>query len=389
MNYQENLKAYLDGELSPADAAALEAALTSDLDLARELEELRSVTAMVRTIPEPVPYGLEQALWRLEKLDAKPVAKPLWGRWLTAGLVGAGAIVLSLTLLFPDQTFSKESATVAMAGSKEPNDLGDIHFNTDAQSSSVVKQAAPSAPSESEKRTKSFVAKPSAGIREPQSELDTRPTPAKESKKVDQPVNLPAPGQREERTRRVSEKPLENGIADANVNSAQSRFKAQAPIVGTPLKAESHLRNIQPVPQTLETREVLETKADLARLVHAFKGTINIGQPKGSPMVATITVPENRMEEFAAAVRGLQRQQQNQAQGDSSVSLRGGGAGSAGGMGGGQGSMGGNRETSQLVAPKASTAKADRGTASKSSFASVKDSKRKVTFQIQIVPTNE
>jgi hypothetical protein len=72
----EDLKAYLDNELSPARRAEIEAALQQDPLLRAELEQLRSITESLRGyIPLPQPTGYENLAARLKKA---PVARPWW-----------------------------------------------------------------------------------------------------------------------------------------------------------------------------------------------------------------------------------------------------------------------------------------------------------------------
>lgn len=53
----DDLKAYVDGELSPEVAEKVRAALERDRDLAREAEQLRQIGACLRSMPEPEPVG--------------------------------------------------------------------------------------------------------------------------------------------------------------------------------------------------------------------------------------------------------------------------------------------------------------------------------------------
>ncbi len=77
MNVMEDLKAYLDGELSPEQRAEVESALERDEKLRRELEELRVLSRLIGDcVVQPEPVGLEQTL--------KALAKPAPG-WLIFG----------------------------------------------------------------------------------------------------------------------------------------------------------------------------------------------------------------------------------------------------------------------------------------------------------------
>lgn len=53
----DDLKAYVDGELPPEAAERIRAALERDRELAREAEALREIGACLRSFPEPEPVG--------------------------------------------------------------------------------------------------------------------------------------------------------------------------------------------------------------------------------------------------------------------------------------------------------------------------------------------
>ena len=60
---EENLTAYLDGELSVEDKAAVEAALAKDPALRATLESLKGALAAVKALPEPAAsLGLRRAV---------------------------------------------------------------------------------------------------------------------------------------------------------------------------------------------------------------------------------------------------------------------------------------------------------------------------------------
>ena len=61
--HEENLTAYLDGELSPDEVRALEAALEKDPALRATLASLKSAVAAVKALPEPAAsLGLRRAV---------------------------------------------------------------------------------------------------------------------------------------------------------------------------------------------------------------------------------------------------------------------------------------------------------------------------------------
>lgn len=96
-DFRDNLSAYLDGELPAGEKAALEGHLASCADCARELEELRSVSALVKKhAMEPVPHALKDAV-----LSGRP-ARPFYAAWLRpAGVLAAAAAALLVMLALP------------------------------------------------------------------------------------------------------------------------------------------------------------------------------------------------------------------------------------------------------------------------------------------------
>jgi anti-sigma factor RsiW len=100
---EEELTAYIDGELSELDARRVAAALAADPKLAALEQQLRSTITAVEALPSPEP---SQALRRavLNGLDAKPtLGERLQGwlkpsRWVpVVGLAAAAAVVVVVT----------------------------------------------------------------------------------------------------------------------------------------------------------------------------------------------------------------------------------------------------------------------------------------------------
>jgi len=78
---QENLSAYLDGELDPAGAAELESHLEGCESCRSELESLRSTVELVRSVPRvQAPPVLKQRLASATS-SRKPVqeSRVFWG----------------------------------------------------------------------------------------------------------------------------------------------------------------------------------------------------------------------------------------------------------------------------------------------------------------------
>ncbi len=102
----EILSSYVDGEISPGDAAAVEAALRDDPVLQATLEDLKSVDALFgRVEAEPVSAALLArlqalrpipTLTRFEPVSQAPVRRLAWRPWV-AGL--AATLVATLGLL--------------------------------------------------------------------------------------------------------------------------------------------------------------------------------------------------------------------------------------------------------------------------------------------------
>lgn len=83
----DDLKAYVDGELPPDAAERLRAVLDADPVLAREADALRVLGTALRRLPEPEPVGREATLLALR---SRPM--PLWRSWVPS-LAACAAIV--------------------------------------------------------------------------------------------------------------------------------------------------------------------------------------------------------------------------------------------------------------------------------------------------------
>ena len=90
----EQLSAYLDGELSEADAAAVARALQADPQLAGELERLRAVRQLVASLPrESAPAGLASRVLA----QARPAGRAPWTARL-ARLAAAAVVLVAVGL---------------------------------------------------------------------------------------------------------------------------------------------------------------------------------------------------------------------------------------------------------------------------------------------------
>ncbi|MEZ0326682.1 MAG: anti-sigma factor [Fimbriimonas sp.] len=111
MSYREDLKAFVDGELSPARTEEMRRAISDDPALAAEADELRSLSVAFKAIPQPEPHGLDQTLRALRLAEPKAVPRRAWGWWLGLGLAGAGALVLVLGSLDDPRGMSEAASS--------------------------------------------------------------------------------------------------------------------------------------------------------------------------------------------------------------------------------------------------------------------------------------
>ena len=97
-NMNEQLSAYLDGELSAAEAQGVEAAVAADAALARELERLRAAREFVRRLPrEQAPDDFAMRVMAQAERAAllwQTPAQPPTRRWLRPSTVAAAAMLV-------------------------------------------------------------------------------------------------------------------------------------------------------------------------------------------------------------------------------------------------------------------------------------------------------
>lgn len=131
MSTTQQLKAYLDNELSAAERAAVEQQLTTSPELQEELIALQSLTAEFGTLRgTPEPTGKEDLLRSLRVAAAeKPKATPFWKPLLATGGGVLGLAILASMMprggaLAPGRaafnTQSESAATASPAPSAEP-----------------------------------------------------------------------------------------------------------------------------------------------------------------------------------------------------------------------------------------------------------------------------
>lgn len=86
MSQNENLKAFLDGELSNAESAAIREEIQGNPEIKAELEDLQSIQFAVRTLAKDIkPVGMADLLNKV----TKPKRAPWWIR--AGGVVAVGA----------------------------------------------------------------------------------------------------------------------------------------------------------------------------------------------------------------------------------------------------------------------------------------------------------
>lgn len=120
----ELLSAYLDGELSPAEQAALESALAKQAELREELEQLRELSARLRQLSRPVaPLELAGAVQeRIVRLPAPLPQHAVPARWQQVGaaLATLAACLLVAVALWQPGERHVDFGGVAMQGAAAP-----------------------------------------------------------------------------------------------------------------------------------------------------------------------------------------------------------------------------------------------------------------------------
>lgn len=109
LDQQLKLQAYVDGELSPGEAAQVEQWLAKDAAAQQLAARIRATASMLReNEPAPVLPESREFYWaqiareieHLEKAEERAVVAPAWGRWLRrwvaplAGVAGLAALVM-------------------------------------------------------------------------------------------------------------------------------------------------------------------------------------------------------------------------------------------------------------------------------------------------------
>lgn len=147
MNIREDLKAYLDGELSAERVREIETALQSDPQLQKELEQMRFLGLEIRAVARDMQIeGKAQA----RELVTRP-KKPWWHPLSGSGRLvwSAGCAVLLLMIVFPivSSSMSSSNAEGASVASKSA-DYNDSIASGGAERSSANAPATSTAPTD-------------------------------------------------------------------------------------------------------------------------------------------------------------------------------------------------------------------------------------------------
>lgn len=122
---EARLAAYIDGDLSAADRAEIEAYLRANPEHQRSIEDMTRVRAVLRAVPreKAPPEVLDQLQTHLERsalLDASPVAGRIyrWSQWSGAAavLLLTAGLGVAIFKVLPDDTGDSRSVAVAPAG---------------------------------------------------------------------------------------------------------------------------------------------------------------------------------------------------------------------------------------------------------------------------------
>lgn len=116
MNIHENLKAYLDNELTGSERLAVETALADDPALRKELQELEHLTGAIQELKTSAqPSGVERLMGRLE---SQPKSFPFWMKAVGAG-VSVVLVLFVVGLIGQQLDRSRPVDAMATAGNVE------------------------------------------------------------------------------------------------------------------------------------------------------------------------------------------------------------------------------------------------------------------------------
>jgi negative regulator of sigma E activity len=208
----ELLSAFLDGELSAADQAAVEGHLRECAACAREFEELAAVDAFARGLPVPAPAGyFEELPGRVRARVRRPARVPRLAVWAAAAAAAVMAVTVTPLLM------QRERSVTAPAA-----------------------QSAPYAPAAGSAAPSSTVPPPEAGFADAGATRDrVRPAPSAkreaqgrllERDRADKPAALPAPSALPRPAEEALGKTKENvgGLAQDRMTGGAAPTKAPA-----------------------------------------------------------------------------------------------------------------------------------------------------------------
>jgi hypothetical protein len=110
----ELLSAFLDGELSAADQAAVEGHLRECAACAHELEELAAVDAFARELPVPAPAGyFEDLPGRVRSRVRRPARVPRLAVWAAAAAAAVMAVTVTPLLMQRERSVTGPAAQSA------------------------------------------------------------------------------------------------------------------------------------------------------------------------------------------------------------------------------------------------------------------------------------
>ena len=110
----ELLSAFLDGELSAADQAAVEGHLRECAACAQELEELAAVDAFARELPVPAPAGyFEELPGRVRSRVRRPARVPRLAVWAAAAAAAVMAVTVTPLLMQRERSVTAPAAQSA------------------------------------------------------------------------------------------------------------------------------------------------------------------------------------------------------------------------------------------------------------------------------------
>ncbi len=262
MNVNEMLKAYVDGELTPAERDAVEVAASKDPAVRAEIEWLQSFSnTLKKSVP---PFEIRGKNETLAALRNKKPAQIKTGIWL-GGLSMAAVAGIAFFALNQKSDFGRlaDSKMVAMETSAPPVASSILQ---DAKSQNKSKEA--SAPS-----SRVETVQPGSG---PDKTSDTQSLP-----KRDSPHN----------TRRVSKK---SAIAD------QYSFQPNRSLVA-PVKAQDDPRAETPEVFTIEVDDPAIAEANLTEVMR--KAGFGVQKPGNDSNTVVLVIPEARIEEARALLK--------------------------------------------------------------------------------------